>query len=67
MILIIDGYNLLRHIFPKVKGHLDEQRKQIKKMKMRGFQKKIVSRLKIQFIIGNRNMLICLIIFQYFM
>ena len=29
VIIIIDGYNLLRHIFPKVKGFLDKQRKQI--------------------------------------
>jgi len=26
MIIIIDGYNLLRHIFPKVRGLLDKQR-----------------------------------------
>lgn len=28
MIILIDGYNLLRHIFPGVKGDLERQRKQ---------------------------------------
>ncbi|MBY0353058.1 NYN domain-containing protein [Candidatus Babeliales bacterium] len=29
MIIVIDGYNLLRHIFPKAKGLLDKQRQQL--------------------------------------
>lgn len=29
MIIVIDGYNLLRHIFPKAKGLLDLQRRQL--------------------------------------
>ena len=38
MILVIDGYNLLRHLFLKEKGKLDKQRKQL--IRNLGFYKK---------------------------
>jgi hypothetical protein len=38
LIIIIDGYNLLKQIFPKVKGKLDKQRKQF--IELLGFYKK---------------------------
>jgi len=38
MVVVIDGYNLLRAIFPKVKGKLDKQRRQL--IKQLGYYKK---------------------------
>lgn len=38
MIVVIDGYNLLRSVFPKVKGKLDKQRKEL--ISQLGFYKK---------------------------
>lgn len=38
MILVIDGYNLLKAIFPRVKGKLDKQRDQL--VRQLGFYKK---------------------------
>jgi len=32
MIIIIDGYNLLKRVYPRVKGYLDQQRKQLVKL-----------------------------------
>lgn len=38
MIIIVDGYNLLKHLFHRVKGKLDKQRQQL--IKELGFYKK---------------------------
>ncbi len=38
MIIVIDGYNLLKQVFPKVKGKLDNQRKHL--VKQLGYYKK---------------------------
>lgn len=38
MIIVVDGYNLLKHVFHRVKGKLDRQRRQL--IKELGFYKK---------------------------
>jgi hypothetical protein len=43
MIIVVDGYNLLKHVFHRVKGRLDKQRKQL--IKELGFYKKKKSKL----------------------
>jgi predicted RNA-binding protein with PIN domain len=44
MIIRVDGYNLLKHIFHKVKGKLDKQRQQL--IRELGFYKKKKSKIK---------------------